>query len=250
MKCNICGQEVPSDSAFCPFCGAKIEQPAPAPVQQAQPVQQPQQYQQAAPAAQPFQAASSVPPAYANVKADTGAKKSNLSKIIIAIAAVLVVGVIGLFVGKSLGSKGSSTPTPSSTTETPTVEQPTEPEPEPEPSAPMTLEQYAANNPSMQREIENAFADEENLDGYVKIEGNTIIMDVDITAALGSGITLDESTKQVIWDSFDEAFDDSEADLQNSLRGIESQTGIDGISMQIIVEYEGTVVYNRTIYAS
>lgn len=114
----------------------------------------------------------------------------------------------------------------------------------------MTLEQYAANNPSMQREIENAFADEENLDGYVKIEGNTIIMDVDITAALGSGITLDESTKQVIWDSFDEAFDDSEADLQNSLRGIESQTGIDGISMQIIVEYEGTVVYNRTIYAS
>lgn len=108
-----------------------------------------------------------------------------------------------------------------------------------------TLEQYIAEHPEAQEEIDAAF-NESGLDGNVVIEGNNILMTVDITSLLGEGMELDDATKQLLQESFDSAFDESEADLQSSIADIEKSSGIDGVTMQVVVIYSGETVFDRT----
>lgn len=108
-----------------------------------------------------------------------------------------------------------------------------------------TLEDYAAKHSEVQQEIDEAFANS-GLDGSAVIEGNNIKMTVDITSLLGEGLTLDDNTKELLRTSFDTAFDDAEGQLVESLKKIEENTKISGITMQVIVTYGDEVVFDRT----
>ena len=82
-----------------------------------------------------------------------------------------------------------------------------------------TLEDYFKDHPDQMASFEESFASN-GLDGTVEVKENDIIMTVDITSALGSGITLDDSTKQLLQSSFDSAFDQSEAKLASSTQAL------------------------------
>ncbi|MBR0374593.1 MAG: DUF4854 domain-containing protein [Mogibacterium sp.] len=111
-----------------------------------------------------------------------------------------------------------------------------------------TLEDYFKDHPDQMASFEESFASN-GLDGTVEVKENDIIMTVDITSALGSGITLDDSTKQLLQSSFDSAFDQSEAKLASSIAGVEEETGIKGITVKVIVVYDGETVYERSFTA-
>ena len=116
MFCNQCGKEIPDDTMFCPYCGAKqesietaptaaqpVEPVQPMPEQQAaQPIQQPMPEQQAAaqPFVQPQPVSGAVPP--------VTEKKGGLPVKILIPAAAAVVVVVVLLAVLLLGGKKSS----------------------------------------------------------------------------------------------------------------------------------------------
>ncbi len=119
MFCNQCGKEIPDDTTFCPYCGAKqesieaapaaaqpVESVQPMPEQQAaQPIQQPVQPEQQA--VQPMPEQQTAQPVSGAVPPVTEKKGGLPIKILIPAAAAVVVVVVLLAV-LLLGGKKSS----------------------------------------------------------------------------------------------------------------------------------------------
>lgn len=108
MFCNQCGKEIPDDTTFCPYCGAKQEsiEAAPAAAQPVEPVQ-PMPEQQAAQPVQPIPEQQAAQPVSGAVPPVTEKKNSLPVKILIPAAAAAVV-VIVLLAVLLLGGKKST----------------------------------------------------------------------------------------------------------------------------------------------
>lgn len=118
MFCNQCGKEIPDDTTFCPYCGAKQEsiEAAPAAAQPVEPVQPMPEQQAAQPVQQPVQPIpqpvqptpeqQTAQPVSGAVPPVTEKKGGSLVKILIpAAAAVVVVVLLAVLL---LGGKKSS----------------------------------------------------------------------------------------------------------------------------------------------
>ena len=122
-------------------------------------------------------------------------------------------------------------------------------------SSTMTLEDYAKDHPEIQEEVAKAF-DGTGLDGDVKIEGNKIIMKVDITSMLAdtmgeaAAAALDDSMKDVLKASFDAAFEEAGKELQSALADVEKETKISGISMDVVIVFNDETVWEKNFTAA
>ena len=97
---------------------------------------------------------------------------------------------------------------------------------------PKTLEQYLADNESARQEVEDAVKAESGDDMTVDVayEGNNII----VTSTLKT--TYDEETLDAVSEAFEGLGEDLGNNIKTSISQIEEDTGITGVSMDVIIK--------------
>ena len=113
------------------------------------------------------------------------------------------------------------------------------------PKKPKTLEEYAVNNPDVQKSIKEATSQS---DVEVDIKGNDVIYTFELSK-------MDEYTEEVAHDeavveSLQKVLDGSGGIFGGVARTLEETTGISGIKVIVYYTYEGETIVTQTFDAS
>ena len=108
-----------------------------------------------------------------------------------------------------------------------------------------TFEDYVKDHPELEQKI-NGLISNSGLDGTAEVKDNSIILTVDITSALGAGITLDDSTRELLWSTFDEALAPNREDMKSTIANLEKEAGVTGLTISFVIVYSGETVYEIT----
>ena len=106
---------------------------------------------------------------------------------------------------------------------------------------PMTLEQYAVENPEVQESIANATADS---DVEIEIKGNDIIYSFELSKM--EGYTEDVAKDPNVIASLQKALDNAGATFGGIAKTLETATEISGIHVTVIYTYDGEVLATQT----
>ena len=112
---------------------------------------------------------------------------------------------------------------------------------ETETSGPMTLEQYAKENPDVQKSIDEATADSEV---EVSIKGNDVIYSFELSNM--KGYTADVANDPSVKESLQAALDGAGSTFGGIAKTLEEATEISGIKVTVNYTYNGEMMATRT----
>ena len=112
-------------------------------------------------------------------------------------------------------------------------------------SEPKTLEQYAINNPDVQKSIDEATADS---DVEVEIKGNDVIYSFELSKM--EGYTEDVAKDPEVIESLQSALDNAGPTFGGIARTLENATGISGIHVTVNYTYDGELLATQTFDSS
>ena len=110
---------------------------------------------------------------------------------------------------------------------------------------PETLEQYAVNNPDVQKSIDEATADS---DVEVEIKGNDVIYSFELSKM--DGYTEDVATDPKVVESLQTALDNAGPTFGGIAKTLETATGISGIYVIVNYTYDGEMIATQTFDSS
>ena len=110
---------------------------------------------------------------------------------------------------------------------------------------PETLEQYAVNNPDVQKSIDDATSQS---DVEVEIKGNDVIYSFELSKM--EGYTEDVAKDPAVVENLQKALDNAGPTFGGIAKTLEGATGISGIHVIVYYTYEGETLATQTFSSS
>lgn len=110
---------------------------------------------------------------------------------------------------------------------------------------PQTLEEYAVNNPEVQKSIDEAMADS---DVEVSIKENEVVYSFELSKM--EGYTDDVAKDPTVIENLQKALDNAGPTFGGIAKTLESATGLSGIQVVVIYTYDGETIATQTFDSS